>query len=355
MKRALLWAGAALLLIAPLALTLGPGIPPSLESIHEDSSWAATRERIFFFRDLPYRGMALLSIRLDGTGEEQVLAPPVAEISISGDGKKLAYARPLVDGTEAERGRPPAPGACGVLDLGTLQSALIAPRCWEAAWDPASRYLAYQPGNQNLYVYDTQTLRRRKVGEAEGEMSGARWSADGSRIYFEDRLSRARYEIEVENGRQRRLAEPASRRPCPGGWREERGHLHLGAAAPGALSGAASAAALSPSGTRLLRAREGSLILSAADGAGERVLLRNTTGFVPELGEMGLENPAWSADERFALGEYRGKIVVVEIAGGRAGVLTRGRRPAAWAARPSASRFVQTAVPHVGGARLLIQ
>ena len=38
--------------------------------------------------------MALLSIRLDGSGEEQVLAPPVAEISISEDGKKLAYARP---------------------------------------------------------------------------------------------------------------------------------------------------------------------------------------------------------------------------------------------------------------------
>lgn len=351
-NRTLIGAAAAAFLAAAALPGRPPGGPPSLERVGGDSAWTRSGERVFFFRDVPYRGRALFSIRLEGQGEEQLLAPPVEEFVISGDGRKIAYSRPLAEqARRALQGRP-APGECGVLELEGPRATVVTPHCWEAMWDPGSRYLAYQPGNQNLYVFDTRTRRSRKVGEAEGEMAGARWAPDGSRLYFLDRLTRSAFEIDLASGRQRRLAQPAAWKPCPAGLDPSEGRLRFRAAAPPPPP---RSEALSPSGTRRLRVVEGSLLLSDAGGGSETVLLRNTSGFDVSLGEAGFENPVWTADERYALGEYRGRILVVEIATGRAGVVARGRRPAVWMPRSPSHRVVETAPSYHGGPRMSFQ
>lgn len=343
-------AGAGLLTATVGLLTGAPGGAPSLERVRDDSSWTRSDERIYFFQDVPYQGRAVFSIRLDGRDERRVLAPPVEDFILSGDGRKLAFSRPLREAERVHAAGRPTPGECGVLDARSTETISVAPHCWEAVWDPASRYLAYQPGNQNLFVYDTISRTRRKVGEAEGELTEASWSPDGSRIYFQDRLTQGTFEVDLLKGKQRRLAEPASRKPCLKNSRRGARHLHFG---DPILAEADCSRVVSPGGSRALWTQEGSLVAGDAWGGEGHIVLRNTTGFRPELGEMGFQNPVWSSDERYALGEYRGRIIVVELHSGRAGIVTRGRRPATWVAGSPAYRFASAATPEAAGGRAI--
>jgi hypothetical protein len=300
------FAGAAALLAF---LCWRVGSEPSLETIQGDAGWTGSAQQVLFLREMPPHGQALYSIRLDGRGERRILEAPVGEFLLPAGGRKVAYSRPFSAASRPWRvkaapeagGRAASgPGECGVLDVETLERVVIATRCWGMKWDPSARYVAYEPGDDHTYLFDTVTRKSQKAeptaapgGQHSTELCGL----------------------------------PAKHGPPRDGVR-------------------------SPSGKWLLRTRDGSLVLAGAGGGPERTILRNTGGFAPELGEMGFEHPSWSADERFAVGEYRGKLIVVEIGTSRAGVLARGRRPAAAALDVSLRQPVRAEQPTGGTAQL---
>jgi len=288
--------------------------PARFESLEPTTSWVDSREVVYFFYpEEDGRGDTLWSVRLDGTECHKLLDAPVFEFALAPDGKRIAY-------------RQNYSKRAGLIDLETGSDKTIAEVCNSIGWRSDSQAIAYyreapMPAGR-LCVYDIQSGTHREVPMEVGESLSFCWRRDQTQLYVK-KLGRF-YALRTKDW----TVELLGVTPKGVHWWDQFGGI-------GAMHFDQSnqvndmwSKARSPSGTRRLESVNGSLLVRQADGSQERMLLENTGGYSKDFGPRGFENPRWTSDERYALGEVGLNVVVVEIATGRAGVLVdRGHHP----------------------------
>ncbi len=290
-----------------------------LEGLQKNTSWVLSSEEVYFLKRNFDNFSSLFSVELNGENERKLVDGPVSSFQFSRDGKKIAFLKKHKDFRDNE---------CGILNLATLESQILSASCSEIDFHPNSNLVSYvvekkryieQPKElrNKIIIYNFTTNLHKQIFISNNSITGPRWSNDGEKLFFNN-LSYKYYSYDLLNDKIDILHESTNGNLK---WKDflSLSDFHFNQSSEGTFR-------YSSSLSYNLYTLDGSLYIRNTQSNETKLLVENIGAYNTDFGPTGLFQPVWTANEKYILARFEKDLIVVEIATGKSGILTRGSK-----------------------------